>query len=170
MRWPVLLVLGVIIWFLLAWPFPEAPGAWGLDWASVVAGIVVAIGVALFFGEKRVPAPRPGKLKRYLWAVAYVPIFFWYCFLANLDVVYRVIHPDMPIRPGIVKVKTTLTTDSAITVLANSITLTPGTLTVDVAPGGYLYIHWIYVREEDVEGATRAIVSRFERILRRIYE
>jgi multicomponent Na+:H+ antiporter subunit E len=89
--------------------------------------------------------------------------------VANLDVVYRVVHPDMPIHPGIVKVKTTLTNPAGRTMLANSITLTPGTLSVDIVDE-YLYIHWINVQAEDVEGATKEIVSKFEGMLRRIFE
>ncbi len=89
---------------------------------------------------------------------------------ANLDVVYRVVHPLMPIHPGIVKVRTTLKTDTARTVLANSITLTPGTMTVDITDEGYLYIHWINVQETDIEKATAAIVARFEEFLEKIFE
>ena len=53
-------------------------------------------------------------------------VFIWECIKANLDVAYRVLHPAMPIRPGIVKVKTTLKSELAKTLLANSITMTPG--------------------------------------------
>ena len=97
-------------------------------------------------------------------------MFSWYVIIANLDVLYRVVHPDMPIRPGIVKVKTTLTNPAGRAMLANSITLTPGTMTVDMTDDGYLYIHWINVKSEDIEEATRQIVSKFEGVLRRIFE
>ena len=76
----------------------------------------------------------------------------------------------MPIRPGIVKIKTSLTSESAITALANSITLTPGTLTVDLTDDGTLYVHWINVRSDDVDEATRMIARRFEYFLERIFE
>ena len=77
----------------------------------------------------------------------------------------------VPIKPGIVKVETSLKSDTGLTFLANSITLTPGTLTVDIdREGGFLYIHWINVRHKDIEGATKSIVKRFERILTRIFE
>ena len=76
----------------------------------------------------------------------------------------------MPIKPGIVKIKTNLKTESGITALANSITLTPGTLTVDLTDDGYLYIHWIYVKAEDVEGATQHIARKFEWFLEKIFE
>jgi len=52
--------------------------------------------------------------------------------------------------------------------LANSITLTPGTLTVEMR-NEYFYIHWIDVTKEDILGATEAIVSKFEKYLEVIY-
>jgi len=88
--------------------------------------------------------------------------------LANLDVMYRVLHPALPIKPGIVKAKTRLTSKFARTMLANSITLTPGTLTVDIE-GENLYIHWINVKSADVEEATKIIVEKFEKILEEIF-
>jgi multicomponent Na+:H+ antiporter subunit E len=99
-----------------------------------------------------------------------VPVFLYYLVKANFDVMYRALHPQMPIKPGIVKIKTNLKTDSAITALANSITLTPGTLTVDVTDDGYLYIHWINVAAEDVEQATKHISETFEWFIKRIFE
>ena len=99
-----------------------------------------------------------------------MPVFFYYLIKANFDVVYRALHPEMPIKPGIVKIKTNLKTESGITALANSITLTPGTLTVDLTDDGYLYVHWINVKAEDVEGATRLIARKFEWFLTRIFE
>ena len=117
---------------------------------------------------------RPHLLKhpwRYAWFLYYIPIFIWKCFKANIDVAWRVFHPDIPINPGIVKVKTTLKSDTALTFLANSITLTPGTLSVDVFPEeGCLYVHWIDVKSEDVQRATEIIVKQFEDILKRIFD
>jgi len=106
---------------------------------------------------------------RLFWLLIYIPYFVYYCLKANLDVAYRVLHPDVPIRPGIVKVRTDLTTKLGKTFLANSITLTPGTLTVDIV-GQDLYIHWINVHTEDPEEQTRTIVKRFEGLLKRIFE
>ncbi|GAG73932.1 unnamed protein product [marine sediment metagenome] len=98
-------------------------------------------------------------------------MFLWECFKANLDVAYRVLHPRLPINPGIVKVRTKLTTDTALTFLANSITLTPGTMSVDIdKDNGILYIHWIDVKTKDVESATRIIVDRFEKVLKKIFD
>ncbi len=76
----------------------------------------------------------------------------------------------MPIRPGIVKIRTALATAPAITLLANSITLTPGTLTVNALEDGTLYVHWICVRDESVEEATERIARRLEWFVKRIME
>ena len=70
---------------------------------------------------------------------------------------------------GIVKVKTRLKSDMGKVFLANSITLTPGTFTVDLK-NEYLYIHWIYVKHRDMEKATQDIVSRFESFLIKIFD
>jgi multicomponent Na+:H+ antiporter subunit E len=52
--------------------------------------------------------------------------------------------------------------------LANSITLTPGTLTVEL-DGEWLYVHWVNVQSPDIEGATASIVAGFERYLGVMY-
>jgi len=110
-------------------------------------------------------------LRYWYFFVYYLPRFVWECFKANVDVAYRVSHPKMPINPGIVKVKTSLKTDTALTFLANSITLTPGTLSVDIdRDKGVLYVHWIDVKAKDVEPATRIVVERFEKILKKIFD
>jgi multicomponent Na+:H+ antiporter subunit E len=164
-----LTILSFVIWFLLVWPFDQVDGT--LDMQSVIAGIVVALFVGLYFGDKIERKLRfSNVLKRIFWMAVYIPVFFWYVVVANLDVVYRVVHPDMPIHPGIVKVKTTLKNPAGRTMLANSITLTPGTLTVDITDDDYLYVHWINVKRDDIEGATKDVVARFETFLRRIFE
>lgn len=81
--------------------------------------------------------------------------------LSNLAVARVVLRPRLDVRPGIVAYKTQLETDLAITVLANMITLTPGTLTVDVEDDrSTLYIHTLNVR--DPEEVTESIRKAFE--------
>ncbi len=126
--------------------------------------------VALIFGK--VFSQKPLKWfepQRYFWLICYFPFFAWECIKANLDVTYRVLHPKMPIEPGIVKVKTKLKSGIGRTILANSITMTPGTLSVDIKDE-YLYIHWIKVEAQDVETATQIIVRKFEGLLIKIFE
>ena len=81
------------------------------------------------------------------------------------------IHPDLPIRPGVVRVRTGLKSAAARVVLANSITLTPGTFTLDLdEQEGVLYVHWLAVEAEGEEKASKIIASRFEPILKRVFE
>ncbi len=169
MRRISLFLVSVVIWYLLTWPYDFKNDT--MDWQILIAGIIFSVITSILFVE--VFTRHPHKLfapVRYFWALCYLPLLFFYMIIANLDVIYRVVHPLMPIHPGIVKVKTKLQSESGRTALANSITLTPGTLTVDITGDGHLYIHWINVRETDVEGASKRIVARFEPLLEKIFE
>ena len=159
----VLFIVGFIVWSLLTWP---------LDFQHLVVGLIVAAFVAFITGDLFSRRPHHfSHITRYLWFCYYVPMFLWECLKANIDVALRVLNPKLPINPGIVKVKTTLKSDTGLTFLANSITLTPGTLCVDIdAEKGILYIHWIDVKTQDTDKATELIVSPFEKILKKIFE
>ncbi|MHC4069058.1 MAG: Na+/H+ antiporter subunit E [Planctomycetota bacterium] len=167
MRRLIYFVVLLIIWILGAWPFVDGR----IDVQVMTAGVIASLIVAFLFHEI---LPKEHQVfispVRLFWFLVYVPVFFYYVIKANFDVVYRAIHPQMPIKPGIVKIKTNLKTESGITALANSITLTPGTLTVDLTDDGFLYVHWINVKSTDVEQATKFIAQRFEWFLERIFE
>ena len=95
---------------------------------------------------------------------AYVPLFIWQLLLANLDVARRVLSPKIPLNPGFVKIKTNLEGDFAKLTLANSITLTPGTLSVDI-DGSDIYIHTVDVKGKTPEENREIISSKFEKVL-----
>jgi multicomponent Na+:H+ antiporter subunit E len=150
-----------ILWLLLTW---------SLSPQELITGAVIALLLTILLHDVFVQgSEKLAQPSRYFWFFVYLPVFFYYVIRANLDVAYRVLHPEMPIRPGIVKVRTSMKSDMARTFLANSITLTPGTLTVDLV-GDHLYIHWINITTEDPQEETEIIVKRFERYLRRIFE
>lgn len=107
----------------------------------------------------------PGKLVHALW---YVVVLFVAIVRSNLDVARRVLSPTLRINPGIVRVNTRLKSPIARLILANSITLTPGTLTVHVE-GEHIFVHWIDVQSTDAEQATREIVAGFEKHLEVIF-
>jgi multicomponent Na+:H+ antiporter subunit E len=159
----ILFILGFFVWMGLTWP-PDIQHA--------LIGIIVVAFVTFMTGDMFVSRPHIFKHpSRYLWFLYYIPVFIWECIKANIDVAYRVGHPDLLINPGIVKVKTTLKTEVGLTFLANSITLTPGTMSVDIdQENGFLYIHWIDVKDRDTQKATEIIVRTFENILRHIFE
>lgn len=100
--------------------------------------------------------------------IAYYAYFFRQLFRSNLRLAGIVVAPDLPIEPGILKVRTGLKSRMGRLMLANSITLTPGTLTVEVE-GEWLYVHCVTVGELDTEAATREIAAGFERYLEVMY-
>jgi multicomponent Na+:H+ antiporter subunit E len=106
--------------------------------------------------------------KKLAYSLVYVFYLVWEIIKANLDVALRVIRPVIPIHPGIVQVRTKLKSPMGRLVLTSSITLTPGTLTVDI-DGDTLFIHWIDVKDKEESGATARIVSNFERYLEVIF-
>jgi multicomponent Na+:H+ antiporter subunit E len=167
MRRIIYFVLGFVLWMLLTWPVVDGH----LDMQVVIAGLIAAAIVSLLFHDI-LPKEHHVFISpvRIFWFILYIPVFFYYVMVANLDVVYRALHPQMPIKPGIVKIKTRLKTESGITALANSITLTPGTLTVDLTDDGYLYVHWINVKSSDTQQATEQIARKFEWFLEKIFE
>ena len=156
-----LFILFFAMWVLLTF---------SIELQEIMVGLVVAFVATLLtrdlFPDEMLKFFNP---RRLLWAILYIPYLIYYIILANFDVAYRVLNPDLPITPGIIKVKTTLESEMAKTILANSITLTPGTLTVEIDGDNY-YIHWINITTEDPEKQRQIIIDKFERMLRRIFE
>jgi multicomponent Na+:H+ antiporter subunit E len=156
-----LFVLSVLAWLALTSTF---------QWEELTTGVVISFFLSLLLSGRYFDLGLPQlSLKRVAFALWYILVLFWEIIKANLDVAYRVIHPRMPIRPGIVVIRTGLKSSIAKLVLANSITLTPGTFTLDIQ-GENLLIHWINVQAEDTEEATRIIGERFEKYLRVIFK
>ncbi len=157
-------IFAFTVWCILCW-IP--------DTQQLIAGAVVSVIVAAVMGSMFVTRPHVlvNPIRIFYFLFWYIPVFIWELLKANFDVAYRVTHPSMPIKPGIVRLKTGLKSDTGLTFLANSITLTPGTLTVDInKDDGILYIHWINVVGSDPETTFREIGSRFEPMLKKIFE
>jgi multicomponent Na+:H+ antiporter subunit E len=90
-------------------------------------------------------------------------------FVSNVKVVVEVLRPGFTMKPAILAIPLDLKNEHAITLLANMITLTPGTLSVDISDDHrVLYMHTMYA--DDAEEAKRKIKNGFERRLREIYE
>jgi multicomponent Na+:H+ antiporter subunit E len=142
-------------------------GLWSPE--ELITGAILALAVGLIGG--RVLGKGGADYKKLLnprrWATFLVYLvgpFFFAMFRANLDVAYRVITGK--IKPGIVKISPGLKSDLAVTLLGNSITLTPGTLTVDIDKENNCYIHWINVRNP--KPSPEEVCGRFPRWVRRI--
>ena len=101
LRWRIpLAVLLFVLWMLLAAE---------LEWAEAIIGALVACTIAALplpggavYGELSL-APR-----RIVAGIAYVGVFLWAVVRSNIDVAFRVLAPELPINPGIVRVKTRL--------------------------------------------------------------
>ncbi len=142
------------------------------DVQEIVAGVIVAFIVSWAAGHFFITTEKQhGTFRRIFAAIRYMFKFFFEMIRANLHVAYIVVHPNLPIKPGIVKIKSNLTKDSALTILTNSITLTPGTLTIDINPDTKeIYIHWIDVLSTKIEENTQNIGQRFEPLLTEVFE
>ncbi len=165
----VLFAVCFVFWLALAWPVSPVDGSPLVG--DILAGVVVSAFVALVMREfVRVNLIRFLNPVSWFWGVAYIPVFSYYVVKGGLDVAWRVLHPAMPIRPGIVRVRTILETETARTALANSITLTQGTLTMEVTDDGVFDVHWLNVTNAEDEAAAQLILRRFEWFIVRIFE
>ena len=146
-------------------------GLWSTAELIIGAVLAVVVGALLksrFIGKDlRMVSP-----KRWFTFLAYLFPFFLAMAKANVDVAYRVITGR--INPGIVKIDPKLKNDMSLAILANSITLTPGTLSVEVKPEtNELYVHWINVDPKvlkDMPRDYRPICNGFPDWARRIAE
>lgn len=136
-----------------------------LSWEVLLVGALVATVLVFVFRDYGfLFAGTRFSRRTPLIVLKYLSLFVRELVKSNLDVARRVISPRLQINPGIVEVKTRLEHPTYRLILANSITLTPGTLTVDMI-GDSLFVHWIDVTGKDVESATREISSKFEEVL-----
>lgn len=106
------------------------------------SGIISSLFVA-FLSKDMLLSEKNLKRSIYLFIrfVKYIPYLLYQIVLANIDVVYRVLHPKMPIDPVLVSFTSELETDFCIVTYANSITLTPGTVTIDVNKKKEFIVH-----------------------------
>ena len=142
-----------LFWVLLTWSFTPQ---------EMIAGAVVSLAAALFTSgffihENAFRLANPVRFGA----------------LIASDVARRCFGGCREVNPGIVKVPVELEGDYAQAMLANSITLTPGTITLDIAEQDgktWYYIHWIDVAETDREKAGKIIKGRLEKGIRRIWQ
>jgi multicomponent Na+:H+ antiporter subunit E len=135
----------------------------------LIVGIAAAFLIALVFQSARSVLSGLNLSPRGIGtAVMFVFYFIKELIKANLRLAAIILSPSLPVRPGIVKVRTRLKSPVGRLLLANAITMTPGTLTVELRDE-WLYIHWVTVESSDVEEATASIVTGFERYLEVMY-
>ena len=163
----VTFLVSYAFWIFLTWSF---------DPHELIAGAVVSVAVALFSAKFFIHTE---SFKFFNPLRLFVAVFYWFIIFfgellkANWDVAKRCYGGCKNVNPGIVKVPVDLKTDYGQAALANSITLTPGTITMEITSENdqtYYYIHWIDVQKPSGEEAGNAIKGTLEKWLRRVWE
>lgn len=140
-----------------------------LDFETTLAGLIISAIISLAFASfSRVYSViRWSPIVLYYYLI-YLSVFFIELIKANIKVMSLVFSPRIDIRPGIVEIKTELKSPIGRLALANTITLTPGTLVVEIKDDS-LFVHCINVSTSNQMEATAEISGRFEKLLKVIY-
>ena len=140
---------------------------------DLITGTIVALVTSIITANLVISNPsKLYQIKRLGWLLTYsIRYFFVDEVKAHLDVMKRILHPKMPINPGIVKIPYEVTSDYAMLTIANSITNTPGTVVVDVFPEEKtFYVHWISATTTEPTEARKSVSEVFERFAKRIFD
>ncbi|MEE9323520.1 MAG: Na+/H+ antiporter subunit E [Candidatus Aenigmarchaeota archaeon] len=153
MKGPVLLFLMLwVFWILLS----------GVNGGDVIIGGVISAIISAVFGFFFLKEATTGYVKGFFLFLAYIPYYVFHEIIDVFDVSYRILTGR--INPGIVEIPHSHTHEWGITVLSNSITMMPGTLTLEAEPNR-LFVHWINVKED-----KHRVVTKFQRVLKRIWD
>lgn len=140
-RWLVTGVAFAVLWVLVRGVELAADAVLGQFLLGAVVGMPVAYIFRRLYAEQ---INLSGTLHSIPYAILYVLVFLKQVVVANVDVAYRVLAPDMPIEPQVIYVPLRVETELGVTTIANSITITPGTITLDYTPEtNGLYVHVI---------------------------
>ncbi|MFC7166381.1 Na+/H+ antiporter subunit E [Halospeciosus flavus] len=156
-RWVALGVTLAVLWLFVRGVQPSLRNLG----QELVIGLALGLPVAYLFRRLFAGRVAPGfAVEATPYATLYLATFLYDLLTANVDVAYRTLAPSKPIYPQVFEVPLRVEKSSAITTIANSITLTPGTLTMDHDPErNVLYVHAIDGRDRD---AVVAPIRRWE--------
>lgn len=160
LRFTATAVISFVIYLLLT-------ASLGLE--EILFGIGVAVIAALLVGRFlpiRIGAINPVRIAK---AIAYLPYFLWKMIEANVRLALVVVRPSLPIHPSIVEGRTGMKSGEGKLFLTSSITLTPGTLTVDVEDDR-VFVHCVSAGDAEENHAEESILVPFEKRLRGVTE
>ncbi len=157
--------LNLWLTLFIIWMIANATLAYDTVLAGVIISAIIALAFSTFARVYSVIRWSPQVLYYYL---KYLVVFFIELVKANVSVMRLVFSPRINIKPGIVEIKTGLKSPIGRLALANTITLTPGTLVVDIKDDS-LFVHCINIGSTDQAEATAEISGRFENLLKKIY-
>lgn len=143
MRWVLISIMLFIYWLLLSGHFHE-------PWL-VISGAVLSVGVVFFCTYKRIVDAESFPIEKLPRSLLYWPWLGWQIVLSALNVTKLILNPKLPISPRMVKVATLQQSPVGLTTYANSITLTPGTISVEV--GERRKAIWVHaITRENADG------------------
>ena len=160
-RWllphPLLTILLAVVWILLQNKLTAGMAVFGL-----ILGIIIPRATAIWWPD-RPKGFRMGKM------IVYSFIVVWDIIVANVQVAWIVLTvPSARLKPTWIVIPLELTQPEAITVLAGTITLTPGTVSADLSDEGHsLLVHVLHT--DDPDGVRDEIKDRYERRLKEIF-
>ncbi|NNE80138.1 MAG: Na+/H+ antiporter subunit E [Silicimonas sp.] len=154
---PLLTILLALVWVLLQNKITAGMAVFGL-----ILGIIIPRATAIWWPD-RPKGIRMGKM------IAYSVIVMWDIVVANIQVAWIVLTvPNAKLKPAWIVVPLELIQPEAITVLAGTITLTPGTVSADLSDEGHsLLVHVLHT--DDPEAVRDEIKIRYERRLKEIF-
>ena len=137
-----------------------------LHYQELIVGIIVSIVIVYFFTKSKEKINLFDEINKY---IRFTPLFIKNLIKSNLAIAKIVLDPKLPINPGIIKLRTTLSNDFDKLLLANAITLTPGTITMDLEDND-IYIHVLDLQTKDKEILQQEILEEYETILNDIHQ
>lgn len=154
---PLLTLLIVVVWILLS----------GISWGAAVLGVILGIAIPKLTSPYWPDRPHIGST---LTIVEYAVIVLWDIIVANFQVAYLILfRRGDSLRSRFVTVPLDLRTPEAISALAGTITMTPGTVSADLSgDGSALLVHCL--ETDDAEATVATIKARYETRLKRIFE
>ena len=154
---PLLTILLTIVWVLLQNGISAGMVVFGLIFGTIIPRLTAA------FWPERPGGFRVGKI------ISYTMLVMWDILVANIQVAWIVLTvSNAKLKPAWITVLLDLRKPEAITLLAGTITLTPGTVSADVSESGhYLLVHVLHT--DDPQAEVDAIKSRYEARLKEIF-
>jgi multicomponent Na+:H+ antiporter subunit E len=164
-RWKFARILLTVVylmagWLLFTWSVTPRSLILGAGFSLLVAGLTYPI----FIEEQE--AGRHAHIPRIHLLPVYFALLAFNMYVATFSVTWQILRGR--VNPGIVHFRTRLKSDVARVALTNSITLTPGTITVDL-DDDHLIVHWLDTRTTHSKYAGNLIKGTYERILARIW-
>jgi len=136
-----------------------------LAWENFVVGFLIGL-VVMSFAVRRLDTPF--YMHRVLAFVKLAVIFLAEVVRSSVRVSYLILHPKLPVSPGLVAVPLDVTSDEAITMFAGMITMAPGSISVELSDDRkYLFVHAL--EAGDPHKAAAFFKNAFERHILEVF-